>query len=374
MRATTTKVVHLSTVHSADDVRIFHKECRSLRAAGYDVTLIARADRDAVRSRVKIRAIREWPGNRFARMTLTTWRVFRMALDERADVYHFHDPELIPIGIALKLRGKRVIYDVHENVAKQIHSKPWIPARLQSPVSYAVRTLERLATSMLDGVVAATPGIASVYPRKKTAIVQNFVLVDELASISTEDYRERTATVVYLGGITRERGGEEMVRAMERAGSECRARMLLGGSFQPASLQADLETEPGYARVDFVGWLDRNGVRDALARGRLGMLVLHPEPNYVDSYPVKLFEYMAAGLPVIASDFPFWRQFVAETGCGIMVDPKNTDQISDAIIWLLRNPDEALRMGRKGREAVLKRYSWDREAQKLLELYSRVSS
>lgn len=373
MRETTTKVVHLSSVHNADDVRIFYKECRSLEAAGYDVTLIARADRDAVRDRVKIRAIRDRPGNRFSRMTLTAWRVFRMALDERADVYHFHDPELIPLGIALKLRGKRVIYDAHENAAKHIRSKPWVPASIQSPISHAVRTLERLAASMLDGVVTATPGIASVFPQEKTVIVQNFVLVNEFASISTEDYRERAATAVYLGGISRARGAEEMVRAIERAGNECCAQMLLGGSFQPASLKAELEAEPGYARVQFLGWLDRNGVRDALTRSRLGMLVLHPEPNYVDSFPVKLFEYMVAGLPVITSNFPFWRQFVAETGCGIMVDPLDTGQISDAIIWLLRHPEEALQMGRKGREAVLDRYSWDQEAHKLLELYSRIS-
>jgi glycosyltransferase involved in cell wall biosynthesis len=159
-----------------------------------------------------------------------------------------------------------------------------------------------------------------------------------------------------------------MVDAMGMAQAD--ARMLLGGSFTPSALELEMQSRPGYDRVEFMGWLGRNDVRDALARARVGLLVLHPEPNYLDSYPVKLFEYMAAGLPVIASDFPFWEQFVKDTGAGLMVDPLEPNAIAEAIDWLLEHPDEAGAMGQRGREAVVGKYSWENEAKKLLNFYA----
>ena len=365
------KVVHLSSVHRASDTRIFHKECRSLAQAGYDVTLIARNDRDEVIDGVKIRAVRSGASNRLLRMTKSVFDVLRMALDEDGDVYHFHDPELIPVGLALKLRRKRVIYDVHEGVSKQIRSKFWIPAGLRVPIAELYRLLERGAAQVFDGIVVATPGIAEYFPPSKTVIVQNFALVEEFASIDISDYESRGQLVAYIGGITRARGIEEMVDAMELTTGD--ARMLLGGSFAPLALELELQSRPGYERINFLGWLDREGVRDALSRARVGLLVLHPEPNYLDSYPVKLYEYMAAGLPVIASSFPFWEQFVKDTGAGVMVDPLEPATVAGAITWLLEHPEDAREMGQRGRETVLDRYSWEQEAKKLDGLYAKMS-
>jgi glycosyltransferase involved in cell wall biosynthesis len=362
------KVVHLSSVHRASDTRIFHKECHSLVQAGYDVTLIARHDRDETVDGIKIRAVRSGVSNRLIRMTKSVFDVLRMALEEDGDIYHFHDPELIPVGLVLKLRHKRVVYDVHESVSKQIRSKFWIPAQLRAPVADIYRLLERSVAQIIDGVVVATPGIAEYFPPAKTVVVQNLALVEEFASIDTSDYASRESLVVYIGGITRARGIQEMVDAMHLTTAD--ARMLLGGSFAPPALEAEMQARPGYERVDSLGWLERNGVRQALSRARVGLLVLHPEPNYLDSYPVKLYEYLAAGLPVIASDFPFWEQFVKDIGAGLMVDPLDTVAVSEAINWLFEHPDDAQAMGQRGREAVSREYSWENEAKKLVDFYA----
>jgi glycosyltransferase involved in cell wall biosynthesis len=363
---TARKIVHLSSVHPATDTRILHKECRSLAKAGFDVTLIARAESDGVVDGVRIRAVSVCTSNRLVRMTRTVLDVARMALDERGDAYHFHDPELIPLGVFLKLRRKRVVYDVHENLAKQILSKYWIPGKVRKPLSMAVRVMERLAARFFDGIVAATPSIGDHFPTSKTVVVQNFALLEEFLTIDPSDYETRDRRIAYVGGITRTRGAEEMVRVMDRLDD---VRLSLAGSFQPPTLEHELEQLPGHEYVDSLGWVDRQGVRDVLAKSRVGLLLLHPEPNYLDSYPVKLFEYMAAGLPVVASDFPFWRQFVADIGVGIMVDPHDIETISRAIGHLLNRPGEAREMGERGRAAVLSSYSWEQQAKTLVSFY-----
>lgn len=368
------RVVHLSSAHPATDTRILLKECQSLSKAGYSVTLIARSDYDTEFEGVRVRAVSSRSGNRLLRMTKVAFQVLRMALEENADVYHFHDPELIPAGLFLKLKGKRVIYDVHENMAKQLLTKHWVPKLIRPTASWAVRCVERVSSLALDGIVAATPGIAEVFPTHKTTVVQNFALVEELVGISIDDYKQRGPLIAYVGGLTDNRGLIQMVRSMARVGREADGRLLLAGSFVPKDLEQRIRNEIGYGHVDFLGWLDRAEVRSLLAKSRVGMLVLHPAPNYVDSYPVKLFEYMAAGLPVIASDFPFWHQFISDNQAGLMVDPYNEEEIAEAILWLLNNPVKAQAMGERGRHAVLDRYTWEQEFGKLLDLYRQVLS
>lgn len=366
-------VVHLTTAHRADDVRIFRKECRALSGSGYCVTLIAPGATTLKVEGVDVVSVHAGSRRRLSRMTLTALRVARAGLRSRGDVFHFHDPELIPFGVALALLGKTVVFDSHENLAKQIIHKYWIPRPFRPVAATGMRALERLSARFFDAVVAATPAIADQFPTSKTVVVQNFAVIEEFASIPIENYLERDECGVYIGGITRVRGAVEMVQAMELLSAERGVRLLLGGAFAPPVLETELRSLPGFSSVEYLGWLDRRGVAEALSASRFGLLLLHPEPNYLDSYPVKLFEYMAAGLPVVASDFPFWRQFVADHGAGIMVDPLDPLAVAEAIQWLLQHAEEAQQMGKRGREAAIKLYSWESESMKLIDLYQQLS-
>jgi glycosyltransferase involved in cell wall biosynthesis len=106
-----------------------------------------------------------------------------------------------------------------------------------------------------------------------------------------------------------------------------------------------------------------------LARSSVGLVTLHPRLNYVDSQPIKMFEYMAAGVPVVCSSFPLWRGIVEGHRCGICVDPMNPGEIAAAIDRLASSPGEVEEMGRRGREAVRERFNWAVEEAKLLDLY-----
>lgn len=367
------KVCIITTVHQPFDTRIFHKQAKTLVQAGYDVTLIAQHENDEMVDGVKIIALPK-PRNRLARIFGLTWRAFTSALSQSAEVYHFHDPELIPCWLLIEVfRRSKVIYDVHEDVPRQILSKHWIPGPLRRITAWCAEAVEAVSARFFDRIVAATPAIACRFPADKTVVVQNFPKLEELEVSNPIPYTQRLPIVSYVGGITQIRGIEEMIQAIGLLPSAVGARLALAGSFTPTELEQKLRCWSEWERVDFLGWQSREGVKKILSESKIGLVTLHPIPNYLDSYPVKLFEYMSFGIPVIASDFPLWREIVEGTGCGLLVDPLNPEEIAKAILWLLQHPDEAQAMGERGREAVLTKYNWSIEEKKLLEMYRELT-
>lgn len=364
----TLRIAHLTSVHPAQDVRIFHREAVTLARAGHDVSVVAPATADAVIAGVRIVAIPR-PKNRRERVSRTLLQLYRAAIALHADVYHIHDPELLPVGILLKIRGHHVVYDAHEDYALQMRSKAWIPTSLRPLVSGAARIVERIAAAAFDAVVVATPPIGRSFPEGRTWIVQNYPDPRELQLAASQPYEDRPDLAVYLGGLADVRGAREMVEAIGMVPERLAVRLGLAGEFYPSSLRDELAELPGWARVDHFGTLPREGVDRLLADARVGIVVLRPLPNYVESYPTKLFEYMLAGMPVVVSNFALWRKMVVETKCGLAVDPSDPRQLADALTWLFEHREQAAEMGRRGRELVRERYSWEREAAKLLRLY-----
>lgn len=367
------KVAHLTSAHMPTDTRIFHKECKTLVAAGYEVVLIVQGTGPSVVEGVRLRPVPK-PHGRRERFLFTTWHVLRAALDEDADVYHFHDPELLPVGFLLKARGKRVVYDVHEDVPRQILTKRWIPGLLRRLAGLAISAAETAASASFDGLVTATPAIARRFPGKKTITANNFPFRQELAAPPGGAYPERGPLLLYSGSLSTIRGLSEMLDAMALLPPRLEARLAVAGLFSPADLLAEAERHPAWGRVDFYGWVSRDGLRDLSAAARLGLVLFHPVPNHLESQPNKLFEYMAAGIPVVASDFPLWRELVGRSGCGILVDPLDVKAIAAAITYLLDHPDEAMAMGQRGQEAVQTTFNWESEAGKLLDFYGRIAS
>ena len=365
------KVCILTTVHPPFDTRIFHKEAKTLARAGYEVALIAQHGKDEAVEGVKIIALPK-PRNRFSRIFSLTWRAFRLALRQRVAVYHFHDPELLPMGALLKLLTRaEVIYDVHEDVPPQIMTKHWIAGPLRRPVAAGFNIAEKLLAQAMDGVVVATEGIAEKFAMFKPVVVHNYPDLGMLPNPSPDE--ERSGRVlVYIGGISKLRGAVEMVRALEYLAHIDGLRLDLIGRFEPPGLEQELRALLGYRRVRFLGWLQPEEVYKQLRAADVGLVCLHPEPRYVVAWPVKLFEYMAAGLPVVASNFPLWREIVEGNNCGLCVDPLEPKEIAKAIEYLLTHPEEARRMGENGRRAIVEKYNWEREGEKLLKLYEEL--
>ena len=365
------KIVHITTVHRWDDTRICWKECAGLAKRGYDVRLIAQSEDQTLSDNFKIVGLPKHR-SRLHRITGGMWRAIRLALRERADLYHFHDSELIPACIALRLLGKRVVYDVHEILPAQILEKHWIPSLLRRPASWSARLFEFVGASFFNGMVAATGPIGRQFPKSKTVVVQNFAKLSELTLDNPKPYFQRPRNVAYVGTLYPTRGVREAVAAMDLLPSKLDSRLQLGGRFFQPEFEDSVRQEAGWAHVDYWGQCSRSQVAQLLGNSRVGVVNLHPTPNLREAQPVKLYEYMAAGLPVVASDFPIIRQQLEELQCGLLVDPENSSQIADAVQWLLEHPSEAKEMGARGRAAVVKQFSWEVEEEKLCQLYRRI--
>jgi glycosyltransferase involved in cell wall biosynthesis len=366
------KVVHLSTIHGPLDVRIFYKECRTLAKAGYEVHVVVFDPPDTAMDGILFHSIKKTVRHAYIPRIFSRLRhAYKAAKPLSATVYHFHDPELIPVGLLLKIGGARVIYDVHEDAAQEARSlNQKRPCRGWAYCIFYT-ACEWIAKRALDGMVAATPAIAKMFPAKKTVLVQNFPVAETPTEVPPLPSCERHPIIAYVGGISSIRGVKEIVRAMSLLTYQD-ARLAMAGTFLPPGLEQEVRETPGWKQVDFLGWLSRRDTVALLTRVRAGLVLFHPLPDHVESQPNKLYEYMAAGLPVIASDFPVWRTTYGPIGCCLFVDPLDPKAIADAIQWVLEHPKEAEAMGLRGAEAVRTRFNWESEARILLRFYEEV--
>ena len=364
------KICHITSVHRPFDTRIFFNEIRSLEKAGFEMQLIAPHAKTEVVDNVKILAIPKFKNKR-TRLLFSSFFILRLTLSMPFEFFHLHDPELIFVAIVLRISGKKIIYDLHEKISEQVINKPWIPKVLKKTVIVLSQLAEKIINSTANNIIAATSVIAESCPSKKTVVVQNFPVLNVQSNQNTIPFQSRENKVVYIGDLTRVRGIKEITSAMERIPESLKARLIIGGNFPHVEFKSEVTSLAGWSKVNYLGYIDRKTVFKQLASARIGLVVLHPIPNYIESQPVKMYEYMNAGIPVVASDFPIWRELIEKIGCGLLVNPLEPQSIADAIEWLLNNSDKANRMGEKGKLAVEKTYNWQVEEKKLVDYYKK---
>jgi glycosyltransferase involved in cell wall biosynthesis len=364
------RIIHCTSVHRRYDTRIFLKMCKSSVRMGYDVhLLVSDGQGHEFLDGVSITDVGMVSG-RFFRMLFVPSRILQRAINLKADLYHLHDPELIPIGLRLKRLGFRVIFDSHEDVPKQLQSKPYISRIWRTLLPKIYSYYEKWACNKLNGIISATPEIHNKFSKINSNCINinNFPLQDELATDSSR--HQKCREICYVGSIGRIRGIREICSAMENLQTDTRLNLV--GAFQDPIVKMQLEAMNGWNRINFFGYRNRTFVRKILQRSVAGLVIFHPLPNHVSALPNKIFEYMSAGVPVIASDFPLWREIIEGSRCGILVDPNDLLSISNAIDLLISNPQIVTEMGNNGRRAVREKYNWGNEEKSLYSFYKRV--
>jgi glycosyltransferase involved in cell wall biosynthesis len=270
-----------------------------------------------------------------------------------------------------------VIYDIHEDMPKDVLSKFYLPAWSRRAIAWTAAQIEGAACGHFSALVAVTPSIAERFRtlNHRTVIVYNYPYPNEIVfAQKSSEWETRRQSVAYVGGITAQRAIREMLSAMALLPESLNATLELAGNEVPEGIRPEeLYQHPGWARVKHHGFLDQPSTFRLLHKVRAGLVLFHPEPNHLEAMPQKIFEYMGAGLPIIASDFPLWRRLLGDTGCGILVDPMDPRAIAQAIQYVLTHPGEAEQMGRRGQAAVLEHYNWDTQAEKLVNLYSALT-
>jgi glycosyltransferase involved in cell wall biosynthesis len=322
------KVCHITTVHSSADVRIFHKECKTLAMEGYEVYLIASHDKEEVIDGVRIIPLPKNSG-RLYRFIFKKRIAFKKAKEINADIYHFHDPELIFIGLRLKLLGKKVIYDVHEDVPAQILNKDWLGNLFfRRLVSKLFNTFEKFVCKYFDGVVTVTMDIVEKFSmNKRTTLLRNLPSLSIIDQNKPLTEKREKFTMLYAGGLTEIRGIRELIQAVNFLDGE--VELLILGKWDDPQFKSECEALEGWRYTNYLGFKPVNEVYSYMKSVDLGLCTLHPTLNHIKSSPVKAYEYMACGIPILMSNFPYWMESFKKNA--IFVNPKDPKQMAEKI-------------------------------------------
>ncbi len=362
------KICHITTVHQRYDVRIFHKQCKSLAEKFSEVILIV-ADGlgDETIDGINIFDIGNKKKGRINRFTKTVNQSIKKAISINADIYHLHDPELLRIAGKLKKNNAKVIFDSHEDLPRQIITKPYIPKIIRKPLAFFIEKYEHKKAKKLDGIITATPFIRDRFIKinKNCIDINNYPLLSEI-DLSNENH-DKQYKVCYIGGITEIRGISELIKALKYT----EVKLDLAGEITPDYKKIIIKIE-GWQNVNELGFINREKSWQIKKESIAGMVTFLPVPNHINSQPNKIFEYMASEIPVIGSNFPLWKEIIEDNNCGLCVNPLNSHEISKAINYLAKNPAEAKEMGKNGKKLVLEKYNWEIEEKKLLDFYKKI--
>lgn len=366
-----TIIAHVSSAHRTSDVRIHLREAATAAAAGYEVHVIANEHRVALPATgVTVHGLAPL-GGRIRRMTFGSVRAIVTGLRVRPDVMHLHDPELVWAIKPLQLLGKRVVYDAHEDLPTQALSKEYLGRRAARVAAGVARFVIKLAAGA-DRVVAATETIAGTFPPQTTVLVRNFPTM-RLGAAPTP-IMARPQAVAYLGVMGPSRGSDVMIDSFSDVNFPDKWKAVIAGPATDDAYMQQLRNRPGWRdKVDYRGFLSTDAARDLLDECRVGIVTLKRTPAYLDSLPTKMFEYFAAGVPAIASDFPLWRAIIERYDCGLLVDETSAQSIAAAVAKYAAEPALLARHSENALKASRDHLNWNREGGKLLDVYNDLS-
>lgn len=358
------KICHMTSVHNTLDSRIFAKECSSLADAGYKVYLVGPGE-SFTQNKVEVIGCGEKPKSRIKRFLMFRYKVFKTALFLDCDIYHLHDPELLPFALKLKKKGKYVIFDSHEDVPRQIMDKKWVPRPIRKIVSLIYEKYEKGIAEKIDYIITATEKINNLFicHNSNSEVIYNYPIIGEFTVAAV---KEKEKALCFAGGLSATNGIKELINVA----SELEIKLYLAGPIQQEI--AEYLKEENKGNIEYLGMLAREEVYALYKKCSVGIVADLATGNNVEGLPIKMFEYMLLGVPIITSDFPIRRKIFEEYPCGILVDPTNKNEYKAAILKLVNDKNLQERCSVIGRKAVLEKYNWNQEEKKLLTIYEEL--
>jgi len=360
------KIAHLSIRHPASDNRLFYKEAVTLQKAGYSVNLIIPHPRDEVIQRINILSLPEYKKRR-DKILKNIPRTLIKSLKLNAKIYQIYDPELIPVGIILKILGKKVICDFSEDYYSDTFDKKWLGVLTKLAANY-ILTLQKIALKTFDSIIAAEPEIQSNFKSDKTILLRNFPVLSIRDNPTRVSYKKNKFTLIYAGWLTRTRGIKEVIESLEFV--ETDVEFLLMGKWEEG-YKEECEKLDGWRKTNYLGYKPLEQVFSYISQSDVGICVLYPIPNYLLALPVKVFEYMAFSIPTVMSDFPYWKEMYSE--CALFVNPYDPRDIAQKINTLLGDGKLRKKLGKRGRQLIDTEYNWEKESEKLIQLYKNLT-
>lgn len=377
------KIAIITSVHNALDGRIFQKEARALAAQGYQISLIAPNSLGSTQTIESAGMIFEGLESNTKRSARPIrWRQVAKLLwinRKKYVIWHIHDPELLLICVPCRLlfaRNVKIVYDVHEDYSAAVRSKSWLPFYIRGLVSRITLVLEQILSKFCSLIIGATPQISANFtssPNQQIITIHNYPIVsDEKGSSpsllpTTNDH----IRCVYAGGISSIRGVKEIIDAFSLLSSHP-VELLIAGPSDPVDfIDTHLEHRP--KNISYLGVLSWEEVPELLGTCDIGLLCFLPEPNHLNSLPTKLFEYLNAGLAIVASDFDYWETIILKEQVGVLVDPTKPASIAHGVLSLIENQSLRENLRARGPNLVKNKYSWESQAHILCAAYDRLT-
>jgi len=360
------KVAHLTTVHPKNDNRIFYKECRTLKESGFDILLVVAGEEDEIIDGIQIVGFKKH-NSRLRRIFKTSFfDLIKVCKKLDADIYHFHDPEILFAGLYLKLIGKKVIYDIHENNPAAIMSKSYIKSLFYKKIIASIfNVVEQIASKYFDALVTARPDISKRFNHENLITLRNFPILPDLSKLEHLDMKKEKPIVIFIGGMTNLRGINQLIDAFEELDDY---ELCLLGPIVEEKLKHRINA--GCKNVVYKGVVEAYDVFSYIYKADIGIITFLEAPNHVETLATKPFEYMACGKPMIMSNFKYWKDTFKESS--YYVDPNSVDDIRTTIIDLISNKENMKNMSEQNLYLSKNEYNWEKESQKLLELYKKI--
>lgn len=364
------RVCQVSSVHPTFDTRIFHKICVSL-AKEHEVFYVSANAKSEEISGVHIIGV-DLPRSRIRRV-LSLNRIYRRLCEINADVYHFHDPELMSIGTKIRRKyGKRVIFDSHEDGPMQFLTKEYLPRWAAYVASKIYTVYEKHYLKKFDAIVSVTPSIVERLKRinSNTYQITNYPWCTEV-DIQENKYENK---VCFFGGILPQWMHDKIIKAL----SGLDVKYVLAGPVYPPDFLEKQINDDNKSKIEYLGRISHNECLKYMRLCSAGLAIIDYVPNFGGKLGTlgnnKLFEYMQQGIPVIATDCVLWKDIINKYKCGICVNPHNIDEIRSAINFYISNPSVAKEHGCNGQEAVKKEFNWETQEKILLRMYKEIQS
>tara|TARA_B100000963_G_scaffold239902_1_gene209845 strand:+ start:13727 stop:14839 length:1113 start_codon:yes stop_codon:yes gene_type:complete len=366
-----TKVVQLSTVHYINDVRIFSKEAITLSKNNFEVHLIGLVYKGIdlnIKNNIIYHPLKKITNSRIINSIINIPISFYKILKINPSVIHFHDPELIFSGIFFHLLGYNVIYDVHEDLPKDVYYKN-IPRAFKKPISFLMSLIEKYSSSIFKNVITVTPIIQSRFEKYTENSIKIANYPHEFNYLNKNKH-VNNYNLCYVGSIDESRGIFQILEIINSFNGKI--NLNLCGEFSSKDLFERAKNHPAWKWVIYHGLLPHNKVFKIISDSFLGLLILSNRKTFEESYPIKLFEYMSRGIPVLASDFEYWKNQFEKHDCIYFCDPKNQSKLNKMVLDAINNREKSKKMGINGRIAYLKNYTWKVEAKKLISFYNKI--
>jgi glycosyltransferase involved in cell wall biosynthesis len=380
------KICFLSFSHPYDYTRIYQMEARSLAESGFEVIIVAPGGRERFAFEgVRIELYPRLKG--ILGRVIRFGQIFYKALIIDAEFYHCNEVESWLVGVVLKLwrRDKIVVFDVKECYSSRFdesHVPKWIKPIAKPLLLFFFQYLPRWTDFFIFAKRGAAIDFSHLNP-EKCAYIYHYGLLrmhpnlsDEWNSAVQKSHKIKKVAI-HIGGISRARGWPQLLHALALMQNKNLEVLCFGNVLEGKNVLTVEATRQGFAhRVHLCKQVPYERVFEHIRGADVGLMLYQPDiKNHVYASPMKMWDYMLAGLPFIGPNFAVEvAPIVEELNCGLLIDTSSPTEIAKALDWICENPAKAVEMGQRGRKGVIEKYNWESEAEKLISIYNQLAA